>query len=64
MGTAYEYILDLSILTGLFSIISRNLISLLINIFFYCNNPKYWDRQSWANHVNQDQTPQNVESNP
>ena len=26
----------------------------------YLNNPKYWDRQAWANTVDPDQTPQNV----
>ena len=28
----------------------------------YCNNPKYWDRQAWANSVDPDQMPQNVAS--
>ena len=38
---------------------------MLIFFFFflekkcYCNNPKYWDRQAWANSVDQDLMPQN-----
>ena len=28
----------------------------------YRNDPKYWDRQAWANSVDPDQMPQNVAS--
>ena len=28
----------------------------------YHNNPKYWDRQAWANSVDPDQMPQNATS--
>ena len=33
-----------------------------IKIYQYCNNPKYWDRQAWANRADPDQTLQNVAS--
>ena len=28
----------------------------------YFNNPTYWNKQAWANSVDQDQTPQNAAS--
>ena len=33
-----------------------------INLKQYCNDPKYWDRQAWANSVDPDQMPQNAAS--
>ena len=41
---------------GIFLLLHKN------KFYEYRNNPKYWDRQVWANSLDPDQTPQNTAS--
>ena len=44
------------------SSVSKLLLLVFSLILIYRNNPKYWDRQAFANSVDPDQMPQNAAS--